>query len=214
VTAPRLRSVLCGALAAAFLAVLLLGAGAAAETRIIQPTATPYHVHLDTTGKPIAFTVVASGFAPNANVFIVQCDGRAPSEPNWEPGRDCDPGTAPGAVSADAHGIARFDAANPNQKVLLTVGQSPEGIFNCTSPGTKPPSNGLRNFTTCQLRVSTNNTQATTDQVFLPIVFGDTSSGSSSTGWKAAVVIGGVVVLLIVAVALLLARRRTSSSTA
>jgi hypothetical protein len=115
-------------------------------------------------------------------------------------------------VSADAHGIARFDAANPNQKVLLSVGQSPEGIFNCTAPRTAPPSNGLRNFTTCQLRVSTNNTQATTDQVFLPIVFGETSSGRSPTGWKAAVVIGGVVVLLIVGVVLLFARRRSSST--
>ena len=58
--ASHFRPVLCGALAATVLAVLLPGAGAAAETKIIEPTATPYHVHLDATGKPIAFTVVAS----------------------------------------------------------------------------------------------------------------------------------------------------------
>jgi hypothetical protein len=202
----RVRRLLCAVLTAFI--VLAVGASAGAETKIVEPTAHPYHVQLDDKGNPIAFTVVASGFTPNANVFIIQCDGRAASDPFWSPGRDCDAGTAPGAVSADAHGVAHFDAANPNQRVLLSVGQSPESIFNCVPAGAEPPSNGLRNFTTCQLRVSTNNAQATDDQVFLPIEFGGSSSGGSSDGWKVAVVVGGAVVLLIVLAVLLLTRRR------
>jgi hypothetical protein len=112
-------------------------------------------------------------------------------------------------VSADAHGVARFDVSNPNQRVLLSVGQSPESIFNCLRPGTKAAPNGLRSFATCQLRVSTNNAQSTTDQVFLPIVFGAPNSSGSSSGWKIAVAAGGLVLLLIVAVMLVLTRRRT-----
>jgi len=190
------------------LIVFGMAAVAGAETKIVEPTDRPYHVKLDAKGNPVPFTVVASGFTPNANVFIIQCDGRAASEPFWSPGRDCDAGTAPGPVTADAHGVARFDAANPNQRVLLSVGQSPESVFNCMPPGTKPPSNQLRTFTTCQLRVSTNNAQATQDQVFFPIVFGGSSSGGSSDGWKVAVIVCGAVILLTVGVVLLLVRRR------
>jgi chitinase len=50
---------------------------------------------------------------------------------------------------------------------------SPQGIFNCLSPNDPAPSNGLPNFRNCQIRVSTSNSAATTDQVFLRIQLPD-----------------------------------------
>jgi hypothetical protein len=44
---------------------------------------------------------------------------------------------------------------------------SPQGLFNCLSPSAASPANGLPDFKNCQLRVSTNNSAATADQVFL-----------------------------------------------
>ena len=174
-----------------------------AASRIIEPGASPYHVVLDAHGAVLPFTVAATGFPPDANVFAEQCDGRIPSDPNWSPTRDCDAGTAPGPVSADAGGTARFDANNPNRRILYFVGPSPQGIFNCLPPGAPDPKNQLRSFSNCQIRVSTNNVQATTDQVFLPIVLGDNvrkSSGSSALPITLAVI--GVVVVAGIALAL------------
>jgi hypothetical protein len=66
--------------------------------------------------------------------------------------------------------------------------------------GEKDPGNQLKSYTNCQIRVSTNNTQPTDDQVFLTISFGGdpagtgSSGGSSGAGAFIAVVVGIVVV--------------------
>jgi hypothetical protein len=187
---------------AAALGAVFVVAPAFAATRVVEPTASPYHVAMDANGAPIPFTVAASGFQPDANVFAEQCDGRVPSDPNWSPTRDCDAGSAPGPVSADTSGTARFDAANPNRRILFFVGASPEGIFNCVPQGAPEPTNQLRNFSNCQIRVSTNNAQSTADQVFLPIVFGGSATTSSSGSSKVGLVLGVVGAVVIAAAGL------------
>jgi hypothetical protein len=197
------------------LIVVICGVAVAAHgaTSITEPTGNPYQVPLDAQGNVVPFTVVAKGFPPNSNVFVMQCDGRHPSDPNWSPDRDCDSGTSPPPAIADASGTVRFDAANPNRRLVVVKGPSPQGIFNCVPQGTKAPNNLVRSFTTCQIRVSTNNAQPTADQVFVPIVFGSrgsSSSSSSSNTWKVVVVAVAVVVLLAIGGGLLLVRRRAA----
>jgi hypothetical protein len=202
-----------GLLAASGIVASLIVAPAVAATRIVEPTTNPYHVTLDASGAPQPFTVAASGFPADANVFAEQCDGRATSDPNWSPTRDCDAGSAPGPVSADSTGTAKFDATNPNRRILVFLGPSPQSIFNCLAPGAPDPKNQLRNFTTCQIRVSTNNAQATADQVFLPIVFGASAAKSSNGESKLPVVLAVVGVLLIAAIAaFVLARSRARTA--
>jgi hypothetical protein len=184
--------------------------GAGADTRITEPTAGPIHVALDPAGKPVPFTIVAKGFSAGHLVFIEQCDGRPPSAPNWTPARDCDVGGAPAPVIVDSQGNARFSATDPNHRFQPVLGESPETLFNCVQPAGPKPSNLLTNYTTCQIRVSSNNVQATDDQVFAAIVFGSTSSGAGSSR---AGLIGGIFagVLVVVAGAAFLRSRRNRS---
>ena len=201
-------------LVAALAAILVLVATAPpafAATAITEPTGNPYHVALDAQGRPVPFTVVASGFPFRTAVFVEQCNGRPPSAPNWSPTTDCDIASSQAPVYADSHGIARFDASRSQVVLRAFSGPSPQGIFNCIAPGAKSPNNGLEDFRACQIRVSSSPTRASTDQVFLPIVLGSAgpgSGGSSNNGlW---ITLGVVAVLVVVVVVVLVARRRPS----
>ena len=101
--------------------------------------------------------------------------------PNWLPTRDCDIGTAPAPAIVDASGAAHFPAGDLNHGFVPFVGLGPEGLFNCVVPGTKDPKNGLPVYQTCQIRVSSNNNFATSDQVFMPIAFGHVPAAAGST---------------------------------
>ena len=144
-------------------AFVAFGATPAVAATITAPSRSPYAVP----PGPGAFAVVATGFAPMANVFVEQCDGVAPTTPQWSPTIDCDLGSAPPPASADAHGTATFNGTRIFQPF---VGESPQGLFNCLVRGERPPGDHLRSFTNCQLRVSTNNASRTSDQVFLTLV--------------------------------------------
>ncbi|MGZ6994588.1 MAG: hypothetical protein ACXVIM_05210, partial [Acidimicrobiia bacterium] len=124
-------------------------------------------VTVDGSGYAAPFTVKARGFEPYANVFIEQCNGRPPSAENWAPSLDCDLGSAPAAAIADANGVATFAANDPNHALYPFVGPGPEVLFNCLSAKGASPGNGMPDFRDCQLRISTSNTAATDDQVFL-----------------------------------------------
>jgi len=138
-------------------------------------------------------------------VWIEQCDGRPTTAPNWLPTRDCDLGTAPAAAIADASGTARFPAGDPNHGFTPFVGLGPQGLFNCLTPNGASPKNGLPEYRTCQIRVSSNNNATTTDQVLLTISFAGGGSqantparpsAKSSSNTVLFVVIGAVVVAI------------------
>ena len=141
----------------------------AATTAIVTPSTNPFVASAGAGGLPQSFTIVANGFTPNDNVFVEQCDGVPATDANWSPGRDCDFGSAPPAAIVDGTGTATFDAASD---LALTPfrGISPEHKFNCLAPGQADPDNSRASFDNCQVRVSTNNDAATSDQVFLGIV--------------------------------------------
>jgi hypothetical protein len=202
-----LLAVTCGALLPAMMGTTASGA---ASTRITEPADT-YHVVLDASGNAGPVTVVATGFAPGTQVFAEECDGRSPSDPNWAPTSDCDPGNAPAPSIADPSGTVRFSNTDRNRLFVPFVGTSASGLFNCVAPHETPTNKQLPSYTKCQIRVSSNNTAATEDQVFRSIVIGTGSGGGSSSGsgtTLAVVVVALVVVGGIVAAVLLLRRRR------
>jgi len=205
----RSRSRATAAVLAVLAGVAVVGAApsSGAATRITAPTSSPIHVALDARGKPVPFDIVADGFPAGHLVFIEQCDGRPKSAPNWTPARDCDVGGAPPPAIVDARGVVRFPAADVNHRFQPVLGESPESLFNCVESGGALPKNDLTNYTTCQVRVSTNNVQATDDQVFAAIVFGRSSSGGGSLS---AGLIGGIAagVLLVLAVVAFVRSRR------
>ena len=110
------------------------------------------------------------GFAATSNVFVEQCDGVAPTAVGWDPTTNCDLGSSPAAAIADGSGNVTFDMTDLNHTFHPFKGASPQGIFNCLSLNDPSPNNGLTDHRTCKIRVSTNNSAATADQVFLPIV--------------------------------------------
>jgi hypothetical protein len=158
-----------GLIIAAVVVPLALGGVAAAST-IDQPRGNPVTAPVDGSGRLVPIAVVASGFAPGALVYVEQCDGAATSTPQWDPTLDCDFGSSPSAVTADANGVATFAANDRNHAFLPFVGESPQSQFNCLAAGTQPPRNNLPTFNRCAIRVSTNNTVRTADQSFVALV--------------------------------------------
>jgi hypothetical protein len=201
------RSLLRGTVTAAVAVAALLAfvSVAAAATSITEPTGNPFRVTLDAGGKPVPFTVTASGFPFRTPVFVEQCNGRAPSAPNWSPTIDCDIASSQAPVNADAKGVARFPASDPALVFKVFSGASPQGLFNCLPPGAPSPKNGLPDFENCQIRVASNPTHATDDQVFLPMVLGASAaakSSSSSSGSSSNTALWvGLIVLIVVLVA-------------
>jgi hypothetical protein len=188
----------CAALLGLWALGMLFGASRAdaAAPHIVAPTQRPYHVALDANGKPIAFTVTAAGYPQFTQVFVEQCDGRQPSEPNWSPAVDCDDVSGQSPATADKHGVATFTATDPNVALQPFIGQSPQAIFNCIAPHSSAPNNGLPTFTNCQIRVATNPVKATEDQLFVPLVLGGSNSSSSLSPWLFVAIIAGVVLVV------------------
>jgi hypothetical protein len=189
--------------------VFVITPSSSAATRIVQPGDNPYHVVLDAQGKPQPFTVSATGFQPGHLVYLEQCNGRGPAEPNWSPSLDCDVGNAPPPAIVDKSGTATFATTDPDRKFTPFVGPSPSSLFNCLAPNGPHPNNGLTSYTNCQIRVSSNNVAATQDQVFSSIVFGGSGGGSSHAGWLIA--LGAVLVVLAILGLFLVLRGRSSA---
>ncbi|HEV7524791.1 MAG TPA: hypothetical protein VGP92_07490 [Acidimicrobiia bacterium] len=165
------------------LVVLLsvIGGARASASTIMEPAHAPVVVSVATSGPPAAVTVVASGFSSGALVYVEQCDGVAPTTPQWSPTADCDLGSSPAPVIADGRGIATFAASDKNHAFRPFVGESPQSIFNCLAPGRPAPANGLASSTKCSLRVSTNNAAATGDQAFLAVAFTTAKAAPSAS---------------------------------
>jgi hypothetical protein len=205
------------ALLAALASLLSLASPAFAATVIVAPKNDPYTVPNGRDGTPVAVTVKATGFTPGEPVYLIQCDGTLPSDnPAWAPNKDCDLETAPAAAVADAHGTVVFATTDRNRIFRPVRGVSPERLFNCVAPG-ETLQNEVKSYTTCHIRVSTNNVTATADQVFRAFRFeappGATTTGggsgdSGSSGIAVVVTAAGVLALAVVIV-LVLRRRRT-----
>ena len=140
-----------------------------AATAITTPTGNPFIVPGNAAGQPVAFTVTASGFTAGDQVFIEQCDGVATTAVGWNPTDNCDLGSSPAAAVANASGVVTFSSTDPNHRFTPFKGISPQGLFNCLGPTDPSPNNGMTDYRNCKLRVSTNNSAATSDQVFLNI---------------------------------------------
>jgi hypothetical protein len=153
--------------------------------------------------------VSASGFLPGHLVYLEQCNGRGPAEPNWSPSLDCDQGGAPPPAIVDPKGKVTFATTDPDRTFTPFLGASPSSLFNCVPPNGSHPNNGLPNYSNCQIRMSSNNTAATEDQVFLPIIFGGSGGGSSHSVWLIA--LGIVVVVLLILGLVVLLRGRSDS---
>ena len=156
-----------------FAGIVVSAAPASAATSITAPSSNPFVVPKDAGGNPVPFTVSAAGFAATSNVFVEQCDGVAPTAVGWDPTTNCDLGSSPAAAIADGSGNVTFDTADVNHTLHPFKGSSPQGIFNCLSLNDPSPNNGLTDYRTCKIRVSTNNSAATADQVFLQLVLPD-----------------------------------------
>ena len=154
---------------AAVITTTLLSGGAFAASSITAPSTNPFTVPGNATGVPQPFTVTATGFAPNTPVYVEQCDGTPATAVGWDAAQNCDLGTSPSPVSANASGTVTFPTTNPNFRFTPFKGTSPQGLFNCLSPTQTASNNGLPDFKNCQLRVSSNNTVGTSDQVFLTL---------------------------------------------
>lgn len=169
----RVRRFIVAAIAA-FTVVAMTAIPGAAE--ILQPNTTPYQAQFQDPSHPehglAAFTVIVSGFTPGQQVFVEECDGNAPSVPNWDPAINCDSGSSPAPVVADSSGVAYFDSGSANHKFVPFKGVSPQGNFNCLGPDdpSLTGSNGFPDFRNCQVRVSSNNGDTTTDQQMFGLV--------------------------------------------
>jgi hypothetical protein len=183
--------------------VMLTAPSAHGATKVVEPSGNPVVVHLDPSGRPIPFTITVSGFAPLAQVFVEQCDGTSPQDPRWSPTVDCDLGTQPAGKRASADGTVTFPAADRNYGFRPVRGQSPEQLFNCLAPGDPTPHNGLPSSTACQVRIATNYTTVTADQLFFTLRFA--AQPKSSTSSKSSGSSSGLVVALAVAGALVAA---------
>jgi Calx-beta domain len=163
------RRFLCAvAVVSTVFAGLVGGAGpAGAATSITAPAGNPYVVPHDGAGLPQPFDISVAGFAAGVNVYVEQCDGVSSTAQSWDPTAHCDIVTSPAPVISSAGGAATFDKTDPNHGFQPFKGASPQGLFNCLAPNDPATSNGLVDYKNCQIRISTNNTAVTGDQVFL-----------------------------------------------
>jgi hypothetical protein len=164
-----------GSLVAA-LVVVLGAATSAGAAAIVLPSRGGYTVTVDSAGHVQPFTVVAAGLPAGATVSIEQCDGVPANSPNWSPNEHCDSATAPSSQTVDASGTVRFEAGDANFGFTPFVGGSPQHLFNCDMQGKSAPRNHQQSFTTCQVRIASSLTDATSDQAFMPIRFASTNA--------------------------------------
>ena len=174
------------ALVALVALVVLVAPGAQAATKVVEPRGATVTVRLNPKGVPIPFTIKVSGFLPEAEIFVEQCDGTSPENQKWSPTVDCDYGTQAAPLRADANGDATFPGSDPNFGFKPLRGESPEHLFNCLAVGDPDPHDGLSSSTRCQVRIATNYTQVTSDQLFITMRF---EAKAAAKGQSSAVVI-------------------------
>jgi len=189
----RLKKAL--AVVGAGVAGTLLVAAPAFAGSISAPTGNPYNWPGDSNGQPIAHDVSFTGFNPNSNIFIEQCDGTDPATtPNWDPTEHCDSGTSPAALKSDGSGNGTFLASDANHAFTPVKGESPQSLFICKGPNDPDPANPnqLPIYTNCRIRVSSNNAAPTPDQAFLVISLPDTVAQTPEVPYAVILPIGAL----------------------
>jgi len=194
-----------------FHAAALIGVGAAIGFGVVVANAgatpsppstnTMLNISGSAIGQPLPVRVAGTGFAAGTLVYVEQCDGTPLTAPGWAPVSNCDVGSSPAPLIADTNGNVVFQPTDPNSGFTAFKGQSPQSLFNCLSPNQAAltVSDGLPDFRNCTVRLSSNNTVATSDQQFFDITLPDapweaalSHNGGSCTGqrilgaWKAA----------------------------
>jgi hypothetical protein len=86
-----------------------------------------------------------------------------------------DPSHPTGTATASFTGLGNNFQAFKNGKLEA------QNKFNCIGPDDPPIANGKMSWTTCKMRVSSNNTNVTGDQAFLDITLPDFPSSVTST---------------------------------
>ena len=167
---------------AAALLVVLVAAVPAFATTIQEPSGRLFIVAIDRSGRPLPFTVVASGMKPGSLAYAEECDGAPLTQADWSPTLHCDIGTAPAPAVVAHNGVATFNANDRNHAFHPFRGPSPQAVFNCLAPRDAEPHNGLASYRTCRVRVSSNNASVTDDQAFVDIRLSDAApaAGASS----------------------------------
>src|SRR5262249_41236874 len=155
------------------------------------PNTNPFSVPGNAAGQPQSFTVVASPYPQGSSeVSIEQCDGVNPATSGWDPVSHCDTFSSPGAVDVGADGKATFPAGDANFGFFPFKGQDSLHRFYCLAPLDPAPTDGKPFFTNCQVRVSTDLFNVTSNQAFLtmtlPLTPVGTSSSSSSSSSSSA----------------------------
>lgn len=151
------------AMMAGCLLALGLMAGSALAATIVDPPSDPFTVPNDASGNPDSFNLQLSGFPPNTNIQLVQCDGVDPSTPGWTPGVHCDFTTNPPAFHSDASGNMSIPAHNVRSLIPI---RGELQSFNCLAPGDPDPNNGNPSYTNCRLRADLTLGQVSSNQVF------------------------------------------------
>lgn len=167
-----LRNLIRWGLVAGMTGVVALGVTSNAfATTITQPSTSPFAIPGSisaTLGSPQAFDVTATGFTPGQNVFIEQCDCVDPASATWSVTIDCDFGLSPSPAIADGGGTATFSGTGNNFQAFRD-GRDAQNKFNCVNAADRPLNPAKPSYTTCRIRVSSNNSSATGDQAFLTI---------------------------------------------
>ena len=141
--------------------VLAVAAGVALAAGTISSPASPFMVPADAGGNPQSFTVVATGFAAGKSVKLEICDGLDPTNATWDVNLDCDLGTqTAGQSSSGPAAVLTFTAGDVNFGIKPFRGASPQGLFECFSPGVWPdaqngttdPDTQLPGWNNCQVR--------------------------------------------------------------
>jgi hypothetical protein len=157
------------------LGAFVLAAPASAGT--ISSPGSPWSVPSGANGVPAGGTDISvSGFKPNSQVYLEQCDGLPPTAPNWSPTTHCDNGTSPAAGIVDSNGQYTFKASDRNHAFTPFKGSGPSGSFDCLSANDQAPHDGLPQYRNCQLRASTNNATITSDQAFITLQLPDATA--------------------------------------
>jgi hypothetical protein len=133
----------------------------------------------DGSGNPKAGTVSFTGYPTPGQIKIEQCDGIAPTTPGYVVSLHCDNSVGV-AVPADGSGNGTFDATNPNSAFTPFKGVGGDDFFACVGvhdPDPTPAQNpdGVPVFRNCQVRVSTDQNNTTSDQQYLTMTLPDTN---------------------------------------
>ena len=158
------------ALTAAGLVAAVAGPAGAA-TAISSPTGNPFVVPGNAGGDPHALHRDGDGVPGRARTCTSSsATAPRPTAVGWDPTINCDLGSSPAPVVVRRERErVRSRRATPTTSSARSRARARRASSTASLRTTRRPTTGCRTTGACQVRVSTNNAAATTDQVFLKI---------------------------------------------